>query len=97
MKPLMKSFRVTLELSNPLARLDSILLDELRKQDRNVTLKRITRSQFKNLFKEKRITIKGQNAKPSSALARGKTDIDILGFEEDEADGDKLAFPIKST
>ena len=84
----MKSFRVTLELSNSLPRLDSILLEELRKQDRNAALKRITRSQYKALFHEKRITIKGQNAKPSSGLARGRTDIDILGYEDDAPDAD---------
>lgn len=80
------SFRVilTLPLSQP--RLDQVLLEELRKQKRNLTLKNISRSQFKQLFKEKRIHIKGQNANPSSSLAQGTTTVDILGFDEDVAE-----------
>lgn len=76
------SFRVVLELANGAKRLDSPLLEALRAQDRNDELKRLSRTAFKKLFDEKRIQIKGQNAKPSSALAKGTTYIDILGYDE---------------
>jgi hypothetical protein len=75
------SFRITLTLPTSVPRLDQVLLEELRKQDKNLTLKNISRTQFKTLFKEKRIRIKGQNAIPASALAQGTTEIEILGFE----------------
>lgn len=75
------SFRVTLNLNNSMPRLDTVLLEALRGQDRNPELKNISRSNFKKLFNERRIQIKGQNALPSSALAVGTTYIDILGYE----------------
>jgi hypothetical protein len=79
------SFRVTLELSEPRDRLDQVLMEELRKQDRNLELKNISRAAFKELFKNKKIQIKGQSAKTSSSLARGTTFVDILGYKDSEA------------
>ncbi len=75
-------FRVTLVLNFRQPRLDQVLLEELRKQDRNFTLKQISRTEFKELFKNKKIRIKGQIATPSSSLAAGTTFVDIQGFEE---------------
>lgn len=75
------SFRVTLTTSKRELRLDVLLLQALRDQDENLELKRISRSSFKKLFTEKKILIKGQAAKPSSAIAAGTTYIDILGFD----------------
>lgn len=76
-----KAFRITLNLPYRQPRLDTVLLAEIRAQDRNLDLKRISRTAYKELFNKKRITIKGQNAKPSSSLHTGTTDVDILGFE----------------
>lgn len=78
------SFRITLTLASPRPRLDQPLLEELRKQNRNLALKNISRTEFKELFKKKRIRIKGQPALPSSSLARGTTYVDIIGFEDRE-------------
>jgi 23S rRNA-/tRNA-specific pseudouridylate synthase len=74
------SFRVTITLTSPRQRLDQVLLEELRKQDQNHTLKHISRTEFKELFKKKKIRIKGQNATPSSSLTTGTTYVDIIGF-----------------
>jgi hypothetical protein len=74
------AFRVILELSSARPRIDQILLEELRKQNRNIDLKAISRAKLKELFKNKRIRIKGQAAVPSSSLAKGVTYVDILGF-----------------
>lgn len=81
------AFRVTLTLTSPRPRLDQVLLEELRKQSQSLALKNISRTEFKELFKKKKIRIKGQNATPSSALARGTTYVDILGYgtESDES------------
>ncbi len=76
------SFRITLTTLSAKPRIDQVLLEELRKQSRNTLLKRISRTEFKELFKKKRIQIKGQPAVPSSALAAGSTEVDILGFDE---------------
>ena len=46
----------------------------------NDTLKAMSRTLLKNLFSEKRIQVKGQRAKCSSALAKGTTYVDILGY-----------------
>jgi len=78
-KPL-NAFRITLTLTQSKPRLDQVLMEELRKQSLNLTLKNISRTEFKELFKKKRIRIKGQNALPSSSLAQGSTIVDILGF-----------------
>lgn len=74
------SFRVTLNLPLAVPRLDQVLLEELRKQTENLTLKNISRSEFKELFKSGKIQIKGQRAHPASSLAQGTTTVDILGF-----------------
>ncbi len=75
-----KSFRVTLNLDYPESRLDNVLLAALREQNENLTLRNISRGALKNLFNEKKIEIKGQRAKSNSALAKGTTYVDILGF-----------------
>lgn len=72
------AFRVTLDLAYGETRMDNVLLEALRNQDENITLKNISRSGLKNLFANKKIMIKGQRAKCSSALARGITYVDIL-------------------
>ncbi len=76
-----KSFRITLTLEVKKPRLDTVLLEALRNQKQNLDLKNISRAKFKELFKNKRIRIKGQPALPSSGLASGTTDIDILGYD----------------
>lgn len=74
------SFRIVLELNSAEKRLDGVLLQALRDQNDNINLKNISRVAFKDLFKNGKVLIKGQNAKTSSALAKGTTYIDILGF-----------------
>ena len=81
-EPPANSFRVTISLPSARPRIDQVLLEELRKQSRNTILKNISRTEFKELFKKKRILIKGQPATPSSALASGTTVVDILGYAE---------------
>jgi hypothetical protein len=78
------AFRIVLELKAPAPRLDQVLLTALRGQARNQTLMRISRTDFKELFKKRKIRIKGQIATPSSGLAKGTTYVDILGFGVDE-------------
>lgn len=75
-----KSFRIVLDLHRSEKRLDSVLLAALHDQDENAKLKVISRSKFKELFSTGKIMIKGQRATPSSALAKGITYVDILGF-----------------
>jgi len=75
------SFRVTLELSSKQPRLDSLLMEALRAQNKNLDLRNLSRAAFKQLFKEKRILIKEQPARPASSLSSGTTYVDILGFE----------------
>ncbi len=75
------AFRIEITCTSPRPRLDQALLEELRKQDRSLDLRNISRSVFKELFKKSRIKIKGQNAVPSSSLAAGTTTVDILGQE----------------
>jgi hypothetical protein len=72
------STRITLNLENPESRMDNVLLNAMREQDENEKLKSVSRTQLKELFLNKRILIKGQRAKSSSALARGITYVDIL-------------------
>lgn len=74
------SFRIALTLEYPEPRMDNILLDALREQDENPKLKSISRSGLKELFNQKKIMIKGQRAKSNSALAKGVTYVDILGY-----------------
>ena len=75
------SFRIILKLEYPESRMDNILLNALRDQNENLTLKNISRSALKELFNDKRVLIKGQRAKSNSALAKGITYVDILGFK----------------
>ena len=79
------SFRVTLVLSAK-QRIDTKLLQELRTQKRHAVLASISRSALKELFKKKRIQLKGQAAVPSSLLAEGTSYVDILGFSAEPDD-----------
>ncbi len=72
------AYRITLNLDYPESRMDNVLLNALRAQEENITLKNISRAGLKNLFNKKKIMIKGQRAKCSSALAKGTTYVDIL-------------------
>jgi ribosomal 50S subunit-recycling heat shock protein len=74
------AYRVTLELNSSQKRLDTVLLQALRDQSENINLKHISRMVFKDLFKEGKILIKGQRAKTSSAVAKGTTYVDIIGY-----------------
>ncbi len=74
------AFRLTLNLDYAETRMDNVLLAALRAQNENTKLKEISRSALKELFNQKKILIKGQRAKSSSALAKGVTYVDILGF-----------------
>jgi 23S rRNA-/tRNA-specific pseudouridylate synthase len=76
------AYRVTLTLTSSRPRIDQVLMEELRKQSQNLLLKNISRTEFKELFKQKKIRIKGQSAVPSSSLAPGTTFVDIFGFED---------------
>jgi hypothetical protein len=75
-----KSFRATLNLNYRENRMDNVLLQALREQDENPSLKVISRGALKELFTNSKIFIKGQRAKSSSAIAKGTTYVDILGF-----------------
>lgn len=77
-EPPKNSFRITLELNKKGQRIDTILLNALRDQNDNKKLKNISRSQLKQAFKDKKVFIKGQNAKISSTLNSGTTYVDIL-------------------
>ncbi len=74
------SFRIAINLDHAEPRIDNVLLNALRDQNENDTLKAMSRTLLKNLFAEKRILIKGQRAKSSSSLAKGTTYVDILGY-----------------
>lgn len=76
------SFRIVLDLNRSEKRLDSILLQAIKQQSENLNLREISRTEYKELFNTGRIQIKGQNARPSSALAKGRTYVDILGFKQ---------------
>ncbi len=75
------SFRVVLDLNSPQKQLDNMLLLALREQKDNIDLKNISRTDFKELFKNGQILIKGQRAKTSSSVARGLTYVDIIGYK----------------
>ena len=77
------SFRIVLNLNSPESRMDNVLLNALREQEENLTLKHISRGALKELFNEKKILIKGQRAKSNSSLAKGITYVDILGFTQE--------------
>ena len=74
------AYRITLNLEFAESRMDNILLNALRAQEENPRLKAISRAALKDLFTNKKIMIKGQRAKSNSALAKGVTYVDILGF-----------------
>ena len=74
------SFRIAITLDYPESRMDNVLLNALREQEDNDQLKAMSRTALKDLFSKKRIVIKGQRAKSSSALAKGTTYVDILGY-----------------
>lgn len=76
------SVRITLTLERR-NRIDTALLAAIREQTLNSELKNISRSAFKELFKQKRIQLKGQSAVTSSMLAEGVSYVDILGFDEE--------------
>jgi len=75
------SIRVVLELNRAEKRLDSVLLRAIKEQVKNLNLREISRTSFKELFNEGKIQIKGQRATPSSGVAKGTTYVDILGFK----------------
>lgn len=75
-----KSFRVVLNLNYRESRMDNVLLAALHAQSENASLKIISRGALKDLFTKSKIEIKGQRAKSSSALAKGITYVDILGY-----------------
>jgi hypothetical protein len=77
------SIRIVLKVGQRIPRLDTLLLEAVRAQEENLELQRISRTQFKQLFTDKRILIKGQPAKPSSSVAAGTTYVDILGYESE--------------
>lgn len=72
------SFRVTLELETPQPCLFSVLREALYNQMENETFHHISKTHLKKLFAEKKILIKGQNAKAKSPINSGITYIDIL-------------------
>ena len=72
------SFRVTLDLEAPVARLDIVLMEALKQQSENETLSTISKGHLKRLFTEKKVLIKGQKAKAKSPINSGITYIDIL-------------------
>lgn len=76
-----KSFRIVLELNRSEKRLDNVLLAAIKAQNEDLNLREITRTAYKDLFKEGKITIKGQRATPSSSVAKGITYVDIVGYK----------------
>ncbi len=75
-----KSFRITINLNYRSERMDTVLIEALRNQNENATLKIISRGALKELFTKGKIEIKGQRAKSNSAINKGITYVDILGF-----------------
>ncbi len=69
-----------MELKKAEKRLDIVLLTALKQQNEDLNLREITRTKFKDLFKSGKILIKGQRATPASAVAKGTTYVDILGY-----------------
>lgn len=76
-----KSFRIVLDLTRSAKRLDTVLLAAIKAQNEDLNLREITRTKFKELFTSGKILIKGQRATPSSAVAKGITYVDILGYK----------------
>ncbi len=75
------SIRFILRMNNRQPRLDAHLLEAIRGQEDHPELKRISRTQFKKLFDEKKILIKGQPATPSSSLNAGTTYVDVMAAD----------------
>lgn len=75
-----KSFRIVLNLNYRADRMDNVLLEALKAQNENASLKIISRGALKDLFTNSRVLIKGQRAKSNSAIAKGLTYVDILGY-----------------
>ena len=73
-----KSFRIVLELTRSESRMDTILLNALKAQKEDLNMRNITRGKLKQMFVNGQIQIKGQIARPSSALATGTTYVDIF-------------------
>jgi ribosomal 50S subunit-recycling heat shock protein len=73
-----KSYRIILDLPRAEKRLDGALLLAIRSIKDNLDLKNVSRTAFKTMFNEGKIQIKGQKARPSSAVAKGITYVDIL-------------------
>ncbi len=73
-----KAFRVAITLEQAESRMDNVLLHALREQEDNMDMKLMSRAGLKVLFNNKKVLIKGQRAKSSSALAKGTTYVDIL-------------------
>ena len=75
-----KSHRVIINLNYRSDRMDTVLLEALRNQSENPSLKIISRGALKELFTAGKIEIKGQRAKSNSAINKGVTYVDILGY-----------------
>lgn len=75
-----KSYRVVLNLNYRADRMDNVLMEALKAQTENPSLKIISRGALKELFTAGKIEIKGQRAKSNSAIAKGITYVDILGY-----------------
>lgn len=78
------SFRITLKLEASEPRLDKVLMEALKAQEENETLSSISKAALKKLFLEKKVLIKGQTAKATSAINSGTTFVDILLTEKAE-------------
>lgn len=72
------SFRIILDLEDKADRLDVVLIDALKAQNENEELSSVSKAHMKRLFVDKKVLIKGQNAKPKSPINKGKTYVDIL-------------------
>lgn len=69
--------RIVIELTWPESRLDNVLLEKIRNEE-DAKLRSISRGTLKKMFHEGKVQIKGQNAKPSSSLAKGTTYVDLF-------------------
>lgn len=69
-----------LETNSAQRRLDVVLTAAIKSQNKNLNLREISRTQLKDLFRNGKIQIKGQRATPSSAIAKGTTYVDVLGY-----------------
>ena len=73
---------MVLDLHRSEKRIDSVLLAALKEQKENLNLRIMTRGLFKQLFLDGKILIKGQRARASSAVSKGITYVDILGYSQ---------------